>query len=141
MVILDTDLVTLLEKQNSSAGARARERLRALQPDEITTSIITYEEQMRGWLSYLARAKNLAGQVDAYRRLSRHIEYYSRIRVHPFTELAAVEYQTLRNQRLRIGTMDLKIAAIALSLRGILLSRNLKDFRQIPNLDVQDWSA
>jgi tRNA(fMet)-specific endonuclease VapC len=140
MVILDTDLLTLLEKENSNAGARARERLSAIQQDEITTSVITYEEQMRGWLAYLARARNLNGQVDAYRRLSRHIEYYSRIRVHPFTEIAAVEYQSLRNQHLRVGTMDLKIAAIALSLGCTLLSRNLRDFRQIPNLDVQDWS-
>jgi tRNA(fMet)-specific endonuclease VapC len=112
-----------------------------LKPEEITTSIITYEEQMRGWLSYLARARGLVGQVGAYGRLSRHIEYYSQIQVHPFNEPAAVEFQKLRGQQLRVGTMDLKIAAIAISLRCTLLSRNLKDFRQVQNLDVQDWSA
>jgi predicted nucleic acid-binding protein len=34
--------------------------------------------------------------------------------------------------------MDLKIAAIALSQDGVLLSSNLKDFNQVPNLRVED---
>jgi len=37
--------------------------------------------------------------------------------------------------------MDLKIAAIVLVHGAKLLSRNLKDFRQIPNLDVEDWTT
>jgi tRNA(fMet)-specific endonuclease VapC len=141
MVILDTDLITLLEKANSVAGAVLHKRLVVLAKSELTTTVITYEEQMRGWLAFLSRSKGIAGEVDAYRRLSRHISNYNEIRVHPFDERAAVEYQRLRSMRIRIGTMDLKIAAIALSLKSTLLSRNLKDFRQIAGLDVQDWSA
>jgi tRNA(fMet)-specific endonuclease VapC len=79
--------------------------------------------------------------VEAYRRLSRHVEYYSEIIVLPFDELAAVQFQQLRSTRIRIGTMDLRIAAIALSLKATLLSRNLRDFQQVPGLDVQDWSV
>lgn len=36
--------------------------------------------------------------------------------------------------------MDLKIAAIAIVNNAILISRNLADFEQIPNLTVQDWT-
>jgi len=36
--------------------------------------------------------------------------------------------------------MDLKIAAIALSQRGLLLSSNIGDFERAPNLKVEDWT-
>jgi len=37
--------------------------------------------------------------------------------------------------------MDLKIAAIAISLQATLLTRNTSDFKQIAGLVVADWSA
>jgi tRNA(fMet)-specific endonuclease VapC len=46
----------------------------------------------------------------------------------------------LKLQKVRIGTMDLKIASIALSRNAVLVSRNLKDFEEVPNLVVKDWS-
>jgi tRNA(fMet)-specific endonuclease VapC len=53
-----------------------------------------------------------------------------------FDEPAAVAFQSLVRARVRIGTMDLKIAAVARSLNATLLSRNLKDFRKVPGLRV-----
>lgn len=35
--------------------------------------------------------------------------------------------------------MDLKIVAIALVQDALLLSSNLRDFRQVPGLRVEDW--
>lgn len=37
------------------------------------------------------------------------------------------------------GTMDLKIVSIVLVHGATLLSGNLRDFRQIPGLHVEDW--
>jgi predicted nucleic acid-binding protein len=51
------------------------------------------------------------------------------------------EFQRLCVRRVRIGTMDLKIAAIALANDATLLSRNLPDFAKVPGLRVEDWSA
>ena len=48
-------------------------------------------------------------------------------------------FQELRKQRIRIGTMDLKIASIVLAYNATLLSRNLRDFQQVPGLRVEDW--
>jgi predicted nucleic acid-binding protein len=42
---------------------------------------------------------------------------------------------------MRMGTMDLKIAAIVLSREAPLLSHNLEDFDQVTGLQVEDWTA
>jgi predicted nucleic acid-binding protein len=38
-----------------------------------------------------------------------------------------------------IGKIDLRIAAIALEQKAPVVSRNLRDFRRVPNLAVEDW--
>ena len=58
----------------------------------------------------------------------------------PFDEHAVEQFHRLWMARLRIGTMDLKIAAIALAHNATLLSRNLVDFGKIPALRVEDWT-
>ena len=37
--------------------------------------------------------------------------------------------------------MDLRIASIAFVTGATLLSRNLRNFRQVPGLAVEDWTA
>jgi tRNA(fMet)-specific endonuclease VapC len=141
MVVLDTDHMSLLEWSDARGSATLRARLRVLQPAEVTTTIISYEEQMRGWMAYLARTRSIARQMEAYRRLHRQLQNYCQIPVLTFDEEAAVTFQRLRRARLRMGTMDLKIAAIVLSRDATLLSRNLADFHQVPGLQVEDWTS
>jgi tRNA(fMet)-specific endonuclease VapC len=131
----------VLERSDQPGSGVLRARLAHLPPSEVVTTIISYEEQMRGWMAYLARTRSVAHQVEAYRRLLQHLDNYRRIPVLPFDEAAAVAFQQLRRARLRIGTMDLKIATIAVSRNATLLSRNLADFRQVPGLQVEDWTA
>jgi hypothetical protein len=64
-----------------------------------------------------------------------------RIPVFTFDEVGAVVYQRLRGVHLRIGSMDLKVAAIVLSRDVNLLSRTFADFRQVTGLPVEDWIA
>jgi len=75
MVVLDTDHVSLLER-DSPAGQNLRVRLSALEADARTTTIITYEEQTRGWMAYMARTRTLAGEIEAYSRLMIHLRNY-----------------------------------------------------------------
>lgn len=132
MVVLDTDHMSLLEWANVRDSTPLLTRLAALPPAEMVTTIISYEEQKREWMAYLARTHSMTHQVEAYRRLRRQLENYCRTPVLAFDEQAAVTLQRLRRARIRIGTMDLKIAAIALSHDAMLLSRILADFRQRP---------
>jgi tRNA(fMet)-specific endonuclease VapC len=141
MVVLDTDHMSLLEWADVRDSTPLRTRLAALPPAEVATTIISYEEPMRGWMAYIARTRSITQQVEAYRRLRPQLENYCRSPVFPFDEQAAVMLQRLRRARIRIGMMDLKIAVIALSHDATLLSRNFANFRQIPALRVEDWTV
>ena len=141
MFVLDTDHLSVLEWADNSATRRLLQRLSRISPEEATTAIITFEEQMRGWLAYLSRARTLAQQVEAYRRLKRHLDNYRAIAVLDFDLRAATEFQRLRKRYRTLGAMDLKIAALVLVNDATLLSRNLTDFRKIPELKVEDWTA
>ena len=141
MVILDTDHMSVLERREQPGVGNLRARLAEGLPLEVVTTVISYEEQMRGWMAYLARAHSLAQQITAYGRLLSHLDNYRQIPVLGFDEAAATVFQRLRRARIRIGTMDLKIASIVLSRDATLLSRNLGDFRQVPNLHVEDWTT
>lgn len=136
--ILDTDHVSLLERKVGPEAERLRFRLSRFGK---TTTIITLEEQMRGWLSWLAQARSLPEQVVRYGKLNRMMDHYREITVLDFDQKAADEFERLRKQRIRIGTMDLKIAAIALANEATLLSRNVQDFSQVPGLKVENWSS
>jgi tRNA(fMet)-specific endonuclease VapC len=139
--VLDTDHMSLLERADSHEGERLRERLRQIAPEERGTTIISFEEQMRGWMGYLSAARSLAKQVEVYGCLHRQIQTYASMVILDFDERAAIEFQRLNKARPRVGTMDLKIAAIALAHNATLLSRNLRDFRKIGGLKVEDWTA
>lgn len=140
MVVLDTDLLSLLERDEPPAE-QLRSRLARIGRGEVVTTVVNFEEQMRGWLAVVAHARTVAAQIEAYRRLARFVENYRDIPVLAFNERAAVEYQRLRKQYRRLGTMDLKIAAIAIVHGATLITRNLSDFRQISELRAEDWSS
>jgi tRNA(fMet)-specific endonuclease VapC len=139
-LVLDTDHMSLLE-WGSDAAARLRSRLADHAESDVATTIVNYEEQMRGWMAYLAKARSLAKQVEAYRRLRGHLENYRQIPVLDFDDRAADIYEELRRVCKRIGTMDLKIAAIVLSRDATLLSRNNRDFAKVPGLKLKDWTT
>jgi tRNA(fMet)-specific endonuclease VapC len=139
MHLLDTDHMSLLDR-GGAQGARIRQRLRNVPPDHVATTIVSYEEQTRGWLARIAQAPTIERQIVAYRELKRQLQNYCVVAIMEFDEGAAVEFERLRRARLRIGTMDLRIAAIALANDATLLSRNLAHFGRVPNLRVEDWT-
>ena len=139
MFVLDTDHMSLLEWDSNSA-AHLRERLSDCDQHEVATTVVNYEEQIRGWMAYIASARSLDAQVEAYRRLRNHLDNYRQIPVLDFDQAAAAIYQRLRRARIRIGTMDLKIAAVAMAKDATLLSRNRRDFEKVPGLKCEDWT-
>lgn len=76
----------------------------------------------------------------AYRQLHALFAFFGSIPVVDFDTAAAARLVQLRRSRVRLGAMDLKIAAIGLAQEAVLLSRNLADFRRVPGLRVEDWA-
>jgi len=141
MIILDTDCLSLLERQTGTAYLRLQSKLDEFPDGEIATTIVTFEEQMRGWISYLNKMGSMDQQVFAYETLRRYFDYFKTLTIVDFDEKAALVFEGMRKQGVRIGTMDLKIASIALTNDAILVSRNLVDFERVPGLPVYDWTV
>jgi tRNA(fMet)-specific endonuclease VapC len=138
MLILDTDHLVEYQKGTSPAAQQLKQRLdEAEEPLSIT--IITFEEVMRGWLAAIKRANDPFRQVTAYSKLQRLVQSFAAWDILEWTPAAAAEFSELRKARVRVGTMDLKIASIALVNDATLLSRNVGDFQQVPGLRVEDW--
>lgn len=140
MIILDTDCLSLLDRERLLESSTLRQKLESFPQDELFTTIISFEEQMRGWLALIAKAKKIERQIFAYERLHRSLETYRTTNVLDFDEKSAEVFKQLKSHKIRIGTMDLKIASIAIANEAILVSRNLKDFEKVPDLTVQDWA-
>ena len=140
MVILDTDHLTVIQRQSQPNFAFLSAKLRHTAPSDLRTTIINVEEQMRGWLAVLGRSKKIAQEIAAYRHLHALFSFFGAIPIVEFDEPAAERFLQLRRLRLRLGSMDLKIAAIAVSRGATLLSCNLADFHRVPGLMVEDWT-
>jgi len=139
MYIFDTDHLSVLERGGVKAQ-RLMQRLANVNSTQVAASIISYEEQMRGWLSYIAKAKTVEQQVEPYKQLKQQLTNYCTIPILEFDEQAAQEFQRLRKAYPRLGTMDLKIASIALVNKAVLLTRNSADFGQIAGLFIENWT-
>ena len=139
MIILDTDHISALQHREAAKAFALQERLEILSPDEIATTVITVEEQTRGWLGLVRRHPDVHRQVAYYERLVRLFDFFAEWQILPFDQRAADEFKRLRQQGVRVGTMDLKIASIVLVHRGTLLSENNRDFKQVPGIQVEDW--
>lgn len=108
--------------------------------DELALTIVTVEEQLRGRLAQIRKTSSTIFRLQAYTRLHEALDFFTQVRILDFDEVASARYETLRQQRVRIGTQDLRIAAIVLAVTGVLITRNVRDFRQIPDLIMEDWS-
>jgi tRNA(fMet)-specific endonuclease VapC len=136
--LLDTDHATTLQR-GGAAGDRLRARIASHPVGAVHVSIISYEEQVRGRLAEVSRAQAIVRQQVVYQRLSETLDLYCKAPMLAFDDAAVAQFQRLWLTRLRVGTMDLKIAAIALANDAILLSRNRSDFERVPDLRIEDW--
>ncbi len=140
MFVLDTDVLSLIDQHESGRSDRLILRLEQAAPDSLFATIISFEEQMRGWMSYISQARTISEQIYAYEQLDRHLTSWKRVRTLSFTESAATIAADLRRRHRRLGLMDLRIAAITMAHDATLVTANLRDFALIDDLRIEDWT-
>jgi tRNA(fMet)-specific endonuclease VapC len=137
LYVLDSDHLSLHQRGHEPL----RKRLLTIPANQIAVTIISAEEVMRGRLAQLRRADKPENRLGAYHWLSRTIEFLCGFTILKFDTQAEAFFQDFRVKKIKIGTQDLKIAAIARSLDATLVTRNRRDFKRIPSLKIEDWSV
>ncbi|PWU08609.1 MAG: PIN domain-containing protein [Verrucomicrobia bacterium] len=137
MRVLDTDHFSGWER-GSEAGIRLRTKIELLKADVFLT-VITLEEQFRGWLAEIRGHHDPHRQITAYSKLQKQTEAFANWTILPWDGTSAELFLTLRRKGVRIGSLDLKIACIALAHDLALLTRNTADFGQVPGLRFENW--
>ncbi|MFN8490909.1 MAG: type II toxin-antitoxin system VapC family toxin [Caldilineaceae bacterium] len=87
-----------------------------------------------------ARARSESNIARNLQRLYETVTFYHSRQVLSYEPAAIFRFEQLRQAKLRIGSQDLRIAAIALCKNATVVTRNLRDFQQVPGLQVIDWS-
>lgn len=137
LYVLDTDISGFVQNEHPTVTAR----INALPDDDIVaTTVVTFGEDLSGWLPACRRARNGQARAQAYERLMDGLDFYREMICLPFDEVTATIFDQVRAQKIRIGTNDLAIAAITLSVNGILVTRNAVDFQRVPGLVFEDWT-
>jgi tRNA(fMet)-specific endonuclease VapC len=134
--VLDTDVLTLWLRGQETIGARVA----ATPPQQLSVTIITMEEVLGGWYTQIRQARDDQQLARAYQALHEAIEFSWSIRILPFDLPEIRRYRQLRTQHRRIGTNDLRIAAIVLEQQAILVTRNTSDFADISGLQLDNWA-
>ncbi len=109
--------------------------------DDLAFSVVSFHEQVLGAHTYINRAKRADDLVRGYAMLARILRHFTLAPVLPFDAEAVAVFDSLRALRLRVPTMDLRIASSALSRQLVLVTRNTADFEGIPGLITQDWTV
>ena len=141
MILLDTDHLSVFRFAEHPRAIALRDRLESSSEQPYAATVISFEEQVRGWLAEISRARKAAQQVHPYAELARMAEFFREWEIVHFDDQAAERFDHLRRQYRRLGASDLKIAAIALVNNALVLTANLRDFGQVAGLRVENWLA
>jgi tRNA(fMet)-specific endonuclease VapC len=137
LVALDTNHFTAWVEE-SDAGIQLKAKCQQ-QEAAVFTTIVTSQESAEGWFALIRRKPSGQAQVPYYGLYHRSLDEMQELGLLAFDFEAAIRFEYLKKQLPRIGTMDLKIAAICLAHDAMLLSRNRVDFEKVPGLRIENW--
>lgn len=138
--VLDTDHISILQRPTGREYPTLVANINLHPPGDVAVSITSFHEQALGAHSVINQSRDAAELVRHYEILSTILKAYASFTVLPLDSGAVAALATLKSQKLRIGTMDLRIAAIAISRNLTLVTRNTSDFGQIRGLRIENWT-
>ncbi len=134
--VFDTDHLSLLQRGHKPLLARIEQHAAG----ELAITIVTVEEQLRGRLAQVRKAANPEQLAQSYKWLRETFDSLARLGVLDFDEAASRVYTDLLRQKIRIGTHDLRIAAIVIANDAVLVTRNMQDFANISEVRLENWA-
>jgi tRNA(fMet)-specific endonuclease VapC len=141
MYLLDSDHLSLLQRQRGDAFDRLSFRLRRIEESQVFIPIIAFHERIQGWNAFVAKSSNESDVIFGYRQFRDILADFADVQLADYQEAESVVFQGLLKQRIRIGTMDLRIASIAIARDFTLLTSNTVDFEKVPALRFEDWTV
>jgi tRNA(fMet)-specific endonuclease VapC len=139
LYVMDTDHLSLYERGNPQIQKRILDIHQTL-TDRLVTTVVSVEEQFAGRLAQIRKATVPQNLISAYAFLKLTLLFLSDLDVLDYNTSAEEHFREFKILGLRVGTQDLRIAAITLAHQGVLLTRNRCDFEKVPGLILQDWS-
>lgn len=128
--LLDTNICIALIRQKPGA---LLQRLTSLQPGDAGISSITLAELFHG-VEKSARPEQNMTALE---------QFLLPLDLADFDQGAALAYGKIRTDLERvgqiIGSMDILIAAHAVSLDAIMVTNNMQEFQRVKGLFVEDW--
>ena len=136
MYLLDTDTLSHLH----AGRAQVQDRLRDTE-EQVAITIVTRVELLRGRMDFLLKAATGEELLRAQKWMLKTEDLLAELVTIPFDARAAAEFDHLQSSSKlrRIGRADLLTASIALAHGAVLVTRNLRHFRQIPRLGAVNW--
>jgi tRNA(fMet)-specific endonuclease VapC len=139
--LLDTDHISFLQRRSGSEFTRLVSQMGQHSSADFALSIVSFHEQVLGAHNFINRARTNADMIRGYTLLSEILQGFTIAPVLSFDAGAVAVFFDLRRQGVRVSTMDLRIAAIAISCNLVLLTRNISDFSKVPGLVMEDWTV
>jgi tRNA(fMet)-specific endonuclease VapC len=138
MIVFDTDVLTDVLR----GVPRMVERALLIPPENQAIPVVAAEEILRGRLNAIRQAE--AGRLPltiaaAYELMRKSLSDLRNVTILPYTENAELLFQKWRAQKIRVGTHDLRIAALCVDCDARLVSRNRRHFDLVPGLKVEYW--
>ena len=139
--LLDTDHISFLQRRSSLEFSQLTLRMSQHSLSDFALSVISFHEQVIGAHSFINRAQTNTDIARGYTLLLETLNSFAKAPVLPFDAKAIAIFDEMRSQKVRVSTMDLRIAAIAISNNLVLLTRNTGDFSKVPSLITEDWTV
>lgn len=135
----DTDILSELLAENVLYTQRAD----LIPAADKVVPVVALEEVLRGRLDAIRRAQ--AGRIRltlelAYDHFRDALEDTQPYRILPYTAAAHALVEGWQRAKIRVGTNDMRIAAICIDHGATLVTRNARDYAQLPGLTFDVWN-
>ena len=130
--MLDTNICIYIIKQKPK---NVIERFRQAQVSEIGVSSTTLSELEYGVMKSAKSEQNKLALI----------QFIAPIEISAYDDVAAQHYGVIRahleRQGTPIGSLDMLIAAHALSQNSVLITNNESEFKRVSNLKIENWAT